>query len=77
MIFMAAWADDFWGSHAWAWWEGQLRQALPAHEYPIVDLPPDHPLFHSLFDVDHTPRSRRSGSGRAAVAGRRSVAPTV
>lgn len=50
------WADDFWGTYAWEWWEAQLRKALPADEFPIVDLPPDHPLFHSLFDVRQTPQ---------------------
>ena len=34
------WADDFWGSYAWEWWEAQLRKALPAATFPIVDLPP-------------------------------------
>ena len=50
------WADDFWGSYAWDWWEAQLRKALPADEFPIVDLPLDHPLFHTLFEVQHTPQ---------------------
>ena len=50
------WADDFWGSYAWDWWEAQLRKALPADAFPIVDLPADHPLFHSLFDVPRTPQ---------------------
>jgi Domain of unknown function (DUF4159) len=50
------WADDFWGSFAWEWWEGQLRRALPADEYAIVDLPPGHPLFHALFEVKQTPQ---------------------
>src|SRR5437762_1485979 len=37
------WVDDFWGSYAWDHWVGQLRKALPATEFPIFDLPPDHP----------------------------------
>jgi hypothetical protein len=50
------WADDFWGSLAWEWWEAQLRKALPAGEFPIVDLPADHPLFHAQFAIDKTPQ---------------------
>lgn len=50
------WADDFWGSYAWDWWVAQLRKALPADDFPIIDLPPDHPLFHALFDVARTPQ---------------------
>jgi hypothetical protein len=45
------WADDFWGSYAWDWWEGQLRKVFPASEYPIVDLPHSHPLFASQFVI--------------------------
>jgi hypothetical protein len=45
------WADDFWGEYAWSWWVGQLRKALPASEFPIFDLAPEHPLFHTQFEV--------------------------
>jgi hypothetical protein len=50
------WADDFWGTYAWAHWEAQLRKALPAAEFPIFDLPPDHPLFRAQFEVDRVPQ---------------------
>ena len=46
------WVDDFWGSYAWDHWVAQIRKALPANEFPIFDLPPDHPLFHTQFQVD-------------------------
>ena len=45
------WADDFWGEYAWSWWVGQLRKALPAAEFPIFDIPLDHPMFHTQFEV--------------------------
>jgi hypothetical protein len=50
------WADDFWGTFAWQWWEAQLRNAMPADKYPIVDLQPDFPLFQTQFDVKKTPQ---------------------
>ena len=50
------WADDFWGSYAWEVWESQLRKALPAAQYAIRDLPPDHPLFRSQFIVTEFPQ---------------------
>ena len=50
------WADDFWGSAAWTWWSEQLAHVLPPEKYPIVDLPPDHPLFRTLFGIDHIPQ---------------------
>ena len=45
------WVDDFWGSYAWNVWAAQIRKVLPPAEYPIVDLPPEHPIFHSMFDL--------------------------
>ena len=50
------WADDFWGEYAWGWWVGQLRKALPASEFPIFDVPLDHPLFHTQFEVKKVPQ---------------------
>ncbi|HVZ21211.1 MAG TPA: DUF4159 domain-containing protein [Vicinamibacterales bacterium] len=50
------WADDFWGDLAWEWWEGQLRKALPAKDYPIIDLAPPHPIYSTQFDVKKTPQ---------------------
>lgn len=45
------WVDDFWGSRAWARWEEQIGRVLPAERYPIIDIPLDHPIMHSLYDV--------------------------
>ena len=28
------WADDFWGSYAWEWWEAQLRKRAPGGRVP-------------------------------------------
>jgi len=50
------WADDFWGTYSWDWWNGQIQRVLPASEYPVVDLAPPHPLFSDHFDVTATPQ---------------------
>lgn len=50
------WADDFWGEHAFNWWAGQIGKAFPPEQYPIVDVPLDHQLFHLLYDVKHIPQ---------------------
>src|SRR5262245_53936870 len=50
------WVDDFWGERAWDVFEHAIRQALPAGEFPIVDLPMDHPIFHTLMAVDRFPQ---------------------
>jgi hypothetical protein len=45
------WADDFWGNYAWQIWESQIRKVLPSGPYPFVDLPLEHPIFHSVFTI--------------------------
>jgi hypothetical protein len=48
------WVDDFWGTPAWEQWSSEMRKVLP--EYRIVDVPLEHPLRHSLFDVQVVPQ---------------------
>jgi hypothetical protein len=48
------WVDDFWGSRAWQQWSDQMLQVLP--EYRIVDVPPDHPIRHTMFNVETIPQ---------------------
>jgi hypothetical protein len=63
------WTDDSWGSYQWQHWVGELRKALPASEYPIFDLPLDHALFKTQFEVTEIPQIpnigffMRSGGG--------------
>ena len=42
--------DDFWGSWEWAAFEQQIRQVFP--EYPIVEVPIEHPVFNSVYRID-------------------------
>jgi len=59
------WVDDFWGSEAWAQWSAEIHKALP--EYVIEDIPADHPIRHSMFNIQQVPQVtniqfwRRSG----------------
>lgn len=41
--------DDFWGTAEWANFESEMQRVLPGH--PIVELPLEHPLFHSFYDL--------------------------
>jgi hypothetical protein len=50
------WADDYWGQDAWDFFENSLRMALPSGEYPIVDIPRDHVLFHQVLDASSVPQ---------------------
>ena len=50
------WADDFWGSYSWDWWNDQLQRVLPPTEYPVVTLDNSHPLFSTFAKVAKTPQ---------------------
>ena len=42
--------DDFWGTYQWRNFEQEIERVLP--EYPIVELPMDHPIFSAMYTVD-------------------------
>jgi hypothetical protein len=60
-------ASDYWGDYGRDQFDAQLRLALPAHDYPIVELPLTHAIWNTLFDVKIVPQMpsiqswRRSG----------------
>ncbi len=47
------WVDDFWGTVAWENFADQMAAVLPPGQYPIVDLPLSHPVFHALYEIKH------------------------
>ena len=59
------WVDDFWGTRAWEQWTSQLKRAMP--EFAITEVPPDHPIMHTMYDIAAAPQVtsinfwRRSG----------------
>jgi hypothetical protein len=61
--------DDFWGNAAWDHWAREIGRVLPPQEYPIQDIPLDHPVFSVLYRVSELPQIpsiqfwRRSGGG--------------
>lgn len=50
------WVDDFWGSFAWEQWEAEIARVLPPGEYPIFDIPQDHEVMHTLYNVTRIPQ---------------------
>lgn len=50
------WADDFWGTYAWENWVNQIAKVLPPGVYPIEELPKDHALFRTLFEIPRVPQ---------------------
>ena len=49
-------ADDFWGDSAWHHFADQMAKVLPPEEYPLVDIPLDHPILHQLYDLEEIPQ---------------------
>jgi len=62
-------SSDYWGTRAGAQWEREIGRVLPGGRYPIVDLPPDHPIWRTQFEVAQVPQMpsiqswRRTGGG--------------
>jgi hypothetical protein len=51
------WVDDSWGSYAWDHWVGEVRKIFPEeNQFPIVDVPITHTMFHTLYDVKKIPQ---------------------
>ena len=73
------WVDDFWGPYAWEQWVGQISKVLPSGEYPIFDIPIDHPIHQGMFAVTTIPQVpsiqhwRRSGGATTSERGHSSV----
>lgn len=55
--------DDFWGSRQWANFEYEMRRVLP--EYPIVELPLDHEVFHMVYNIHDVLQVPSIGNARA------------
>jgi hypothetical protein len=76
------WVDDFWGPWAWDNWIAELSRVLPPSEYPVRDVPMDHPIFKTMFQITELPQIpsinfwSRSG-GATSELGSDSVTPTM
>ena len=76
------WADDFWGDYAFEHWMNEVRKALPSGDYPLLELPLDHPIFHTLYDVQEKVQIPSIGfwygtGGGTSERGRDSAEPHV
>lgn len=43
-------ADDFHGNFEWSMFEQRIKMVFP--DRPIVDIPNDDPIFHTVYDLD-------------------------
>ena len=48
--------SDYWGPQAREQFDREIGRVLPRAEYPIVDVPLDHPLWHTQFEVKEVPQ---------------------
>jgi uncharacterized protein DUF4159 len=76
------WVDDFWGILAWEQWEDEIRRVLPPNEYPIRDLPADHPFWRAMFEVKELPQipsinSWSRNGGETSERGEESAVPHI
>jgi hypothetical protein len=78
--------SDYWGTRAGLQWDEEIGRVLPPQTYPIIDLPPTHPIWQSMYVVKEVPQMpsiqywRRSGGdisergGDSAVVNVRGIA---
>ena len=50
------WVDDYWGEYAWDQWAEQIGRVLPPADFPIADLPLEHPIWQSQFQLKELPQ---------------------
>lgn len=75
------WCDDWWGSFAWNAWMAEVARMLPPSDYPVVQIPMEHPIMHAQFEVKEMPQIPsiqfwRSSGGGTAERGADSPRPT-
>ncbi len=58
--------DDFWGTREWEIFEYEMQKVLP--EYPIVDIPLEHEIFHTFYDIDEIIQVPNVNNGRRGWA---------
>src|SRR5215216_3086427 len=62
-----AFVSDYWGDRARDQFDQQIGRALPREEFPVIDLPVSHPIWHTQFELKYIPQMssiqswRRSG----------------
>lgn len=53
--------DDFWGTREWENFQQQLARVLPGR--PVVELPQDHPVFTTYYQIDRVVQVPNVGNG--------------
>ncbi len=61
-------ADDFWGQKQWDNFEFEIKRVLPEEKYHFVELPMEHPIFHTVFDLKGPKNSLQTPNGRQGAS---------
>lgn len=73
--------DDFWGMRAFDHFSSEMAKVLPPEDYPVVDIPPNHPIFSTFFTIREIPQVpsiqhwRRSGGAGTSERGLETAEP--
>jgi len=59
--------DDFWGTWEWANFEREIKRVLP--EYRIVEISLDHPIFHTVYNIEEIVQVPNLGNAQWAERG--------
>lgn len=58
-------ADDFWGDLQWENFHREMKKVFPERDF--VELPMDHPVFHTVFDLQVPKQSLQTPNWGTAV----------
>ena len=61
--------DDFWGTWEWDNFEREIKRVLP--EYQIEDIPLDHPIFNTVYNIEEIVQVPNIGNAQRAQYGGR------
>ena len=71
---------DYWGTQAGEQFDEEIGRVLPRSQYPIVEVPMNHSIWHTLFEVKKIPQVSsiqfwRMSGGEVSERGEDSSAP--
>ena len=58
-------ADDFWGDEQWENFARELKKVFPEREF--TELPIEHPVFHTVFDINVPKQQLQTPNVRQAI----------
>lgn len=60
-------ADDFWGDAQWQNFYEQMKRVFPESTREFVELPMEHPVFHTVFDLSVPKQKLQTPNVRQAI----------